>query len=73
MKKTDSIRASHIPEKDKNENILKVGTLCKDISSIAEIIKNQVKHLPIEHSGVPRLFLKFAGKVVGVLNILLAK
>ena len=47
MKKTDSTSTSHIPEKDKNENILKVGTLCKVISRMAEVIKSKVKHLQI--------------------------
>ena len=57
----------------KKKHFRDVGVLWKVISSIAKITKNQVKHLQILHSGVARIFLKFAGKEVCALNILLAK
>ena len=50
-----------------------VSPVWKVISSIAKITTTLVKHLQIWHSSVAYLFLKFAGKELCVLHILLAK
>ena len=56
----------------KKKHLKGVVPLWKAISKIAKITKNQVKRL---HSGVAYLFLflKFTGKEVCVLTILVAK
>lgn len=58
----------------KKQNVLKgVVSLLKAISSIAEITKDLVQDLQIEHGVVAYLFFKVAGQVVCVLNILPVK
>ena len=48
-------------------------SLLKAISSIAEITKDLVQDLQIDHGVVAYLFFKFAGQVVCVFNILPVK